>query len=568
MNIKGKYYRTIWLKDKSTVQIIDQRYLPHKFIIENLKSIDEVTTAIKDMHVRGAGLIGATAGYGMYLAVLTAPEENFNKYIKSASEKLIATRPTAINLSFAVKRQLSNLKLGKTLLEKIKIAKETAVKIADEDSQSCRKIGEHGLKIIEKISKKKKGPVNILTHCNAGWLAFVDYGSATAPIYLAHDKGIKVHVWVDETRPRNQGARLTAWELLNHGVPHKVIADNVGGHLMQHGMVDLVIVGSDRTTYTGDVANKIGTYLKALAAKDNRIPFYVALPSSTFDWKIRDGIKEIPIEERGSNEVKYIQGLCEGSIKEILLTPEKSLAVNFAFDVTPSRLVTGLITERGICKANQQSILKLYPKYKNMEEKGYVKFKCNWKKTKLSCNINKLNRWRTKLYKLELIGVNDNGIGFGNISQRIKEQKFIITGTGTGSLPILTKNHYTVVEECDIEHNKVTYKGPIKASSESMSHATIYKFLPNINAVIHVHNHAGWKKLLNKIPTTSTDAQYGTTKLAEEIKRLLEKTDLKKVRIFVTAGHPDGIFSFGRTIQEAEEVLLTALGIAEIDKRK
>jgi len=365
MNIKGKHYRTIWLKDKSTVQIIDQRYLPYQFIIEDLRSVDEVVTAIKDMHVRGAGLVGATAGYGMYLAILTAPKKNFNRYIKRASERLIATRPTTINLSFAVEKQLRNLELGKTLLDKIKITRETAAKIADEDAQSCRKIGEHGLKIIEKISKRKRGKtVNILTHCNAGWLAFVDYGSATAPIYLAHDKGIKVHVWVDETRPRNQGGKLTAWELLNHGVPHTVIADNVGGHLMQHGLVDLVIVGSDRTTYTGDVANKIGTYLKALAAKDNHIPFYVALPSSTFDWEIKDGIKQIPIEERGSYEVKYIEGLCQSSVKEVLLTPEKSPAVNYAFDVTPSRLVTGLITDRGICKANKQSVLKLYPEHK------------------------------------------------------------------------------------------------------------------------------------------------------------------------------------------------------------
>ena len=364
MKIKDKHYRTIWLKDKSTVQIIDQRYLPYKFIIEDLRSVNEVVTAIKDMHVRGAGLIGATAGYGMYLAVLTAPKRNFNRYIKKASEKLIATRPTAINLSFAIKRLLNSLEFGKTLLKKLKIVKETAARIADEDSESCRKIGEHGLKIIKKISKRKRSTVNILTHCNAGWLAFVDYGSATAPIYLAHDKGIKVHVWVDETRPRNQGAKLTAWELLNHEVPHTVIADNVGGHLMQHGMVDLVIVGSDRTTYTGDVANKIGTYLKALAAKDNNIPFYVALPSSTIDWKIKDGVKEIPIEKRNPNEIKYIEGLCEGLIKEVLLTPKKSPAVNFAFDVTPSRLVTGLITERGICKANRQSILKLYPEHK------------------------------------------------------------------------------------------------------------------------------------------------------------------------------------------------------------
>ncbi|HUW21480.1 MAG TPA: S-methyl-5-thioribose-1-phosphate isomerase [Candidatus Bathyarchaeia archaeon] len=366
MNIKGKHYRTIWLKDDKTVQIIDQRFLPHQFIIEELKDVDEVARAIKEMHVRGAGLIGATAGFGVYLAAITAPRKDFDRFLQLASKRLIATRPTAANLRWAVDRQLRNIALGKTVQEKIIIAKKNATEIADEDAMFCRRIGDYGLKIIKKISKKKKGPVNILTHCNAGWLAFVDYGSATAPIYRAFDSGIKVHVWVDETRPRNQGSRLTAWELQKHGVPYTVIADNVGGHLMQHGRVDLVIVGTDRTTYTGDVANKIGTYLKALAAKDNRIPFYVALPSSTFDWKIKDGVKDIPIEERGSEEVKYIQGLCEGSIKEVLLTPKESHTANYAFDVTPARLITGLITERGICKPNKQSILKLYPEFKKV----------------------------------------------------------------------------------------------------------------------------------------------------------------------------------------------------------
>jgi len=281
-----------------------------------------------------------------------------------AGEKLKATRPTAVNLSWAVGRQLETMKKGRSSEEKIKIAFETAKKIADEDSDCCKRLGEHGMEIIKKISEKKNGEVvNILTHCNAGWLAFVDYGSATAPIYAAYDKGIKVHVWVDETRPRNQGARITAWELGHHGVPHTVIADNVGGHLMQHGMVDLVIVGTDRTTFTGYVCNKIGTYLKALAAKDNGVPFYVALPSSSFDWKIRDGF-EIPIEQRGEDEVKYIQGLDEEEIRKVLLTPKQSPATNFAFDVTKPEYVTGLITERGICEANEENILKLFPEKK------------------------------------------------------------------------------------------------------------------------------------------------------------------------------------------------------------
>ncbi len=365
MKVAGKNYRTIWLKedDDEAIQIIDQRHLPHKFIIEDLYSVDEMAYAIKDMHVRGAGLIGAAAGYGMYLAALEAREKSsFDEDFHKSSLKLKASRPTAVNLEWAVNRQLEALVKGASPDEKIKIAKETAILIADEDAEFCNRIGKHGVSLIEEISKKKKGEVvNILTHCNAGWLAFVDYGSATAPIYEAFEKGINVHVWVDETRPRNQGASLTAWELLNHGIPHTVIADNTGGHLMQHGKVDLVITGSDRVTRAGDAANKIGTYLKALAAHDNKIPFYVALPSSSFDWNIRDGLKDIYIEERDPDEVKYIDGLCGEEIVKILLTPAESPALNYAFDVTPSRLITGLITERGICSADEKSILSLFP---------------------------------------------------------------------------------------------------------------------------------------------------------------------------------------------------------------
>ncbi len=365
MKAAGKHYRTIWLDEKNdtVVSIIDQRFLPHKFIIENITTVSEMISAIADMHVRGAGLIGAAAGYGMYLAALEAEEkEAFNNRLMKAATDLKASRPTAVNLEWAVNKQLSAISNAASIKEKIAATKHTAQLIADEDAEYCRRIGEHGLAIIEQISKNKKGEVvNILTHCNAGWLAFIDYGSATAAIYEAHKRGIKLHVWVDETRPRNQGASLTAWELLQEGVPHTVIADNTGGHLMQHSMVDMVITGADRVTRAGDAANKIGTYLKALAAFDNKIPFYVALPSSTFDWNISDGLKEIKIEERSSDEVKYIQGLCEGELKTILVTPLDSPAVNYGFDVTPSRLITGLITERGICRANEKSILELFP---------------------------------------------------------------------------------------------------------------------------------------------------------------------------------------------------------------
>jgi len=347
------------------VQLIDQRRLPHEFVIEDVGSVAQMAAAIKEMHVRGAGLIGAAAGYGMCLATLEASRApsagEFEASLAQAAEILKATRPTAVNLAWAVDRQMRAILAETTPEARIARARQTAQEIADEDAEYCRRIGEHGVKLIRRLHRKKGSTIHILTHCNAGWLAFVDFGSATAPIYAAHDAGIPVHVWVDETRPRNQGSKLTAWELGQHGVPHSVIADNAGGHLMQHGMVDLVIVGTDRTTFTGDVANKVGTYLKALAAKDNRVPFYVALPSSSFDWEMRDGLKEIPIEERGSEEVKYADGLLEGRRAEVLITPENSPAANYAFDVTPRRLVTGLITERGICKASEKGVLALFP---------------------------------------------------------------------------------------------------------------------------------------------------------------------------------------------------------------
>lgn len=365
MNVNGRPYRTIWLKedDSRIVQIIDQRNLPHEFNVEDIETVEQMALAISEMHVRGAGLIGASAGFGMYLAALAARDSaDFSVSLASSYERLKATRPTAVNLVWALDRQMVEISKAVSENDKIATALKTAQEIAEEDASFCRRLGEHGLPLIREISEAKNGePVNLLTHCNAGWLAFVDHGSATAPIYAAHDAGIPVHAYVDETRPRNQGARLTAWELGQHGVPHTVISDNVGGHLMQHGLVDMVITGTDRTAVSGDVANKIGTYLKALAAKDNNIPFYVALPSSTFDWEITDGVRDIPIEQRGDEEVKYAQGALDGSVQRVLLTPEASPAANYAFDVTPARLVTGLITERGVCEANEHSIRALFP---------------------------------------------------------------------------------------------------------------------------------------------------------------------------------------------------------------
>ncbi len=368
MLVDGKHHRTIWLSETEAglVHIIDQRKLPFAFEIADLRTTEDAARAIVEMYVRGAGLIGATAAAGMYLAAIEAAENqeaDFGKSIQDKADFLCAQRPTAVNLRWAVERSLEAMASQDLAEEKVRLAREMAQTVADEDAEFCRRIGEHGVELIREIHERTGETVNVLTHCNAGWLAFVDYGSATAPIYAAHDAGIPVHVWVDETRPRNQGARLTAWELGHHGVPHTVVADNVGGHLMQHGQVDLVITGTDRTTYTGDVANKIGTYLKALAAHDNGVPFCVALPSSTFDWEIRDGVKGIPIEQRGGEEVTVMSGvpLDGGEEQEFLIAARGSSAANFAFDVTPSRLVSKLITERGICDASEEGVRGLYP---------------------------------------------------------------------------------------------------------------------------------------------------------------------------------------------------------------
>jgi len=357
MRVSGQPYRTIWLEpdDPSVVRIIDQRALPHAWVLADLRTCRDGVVAIADMLVRGAPLIGATAAWSLYLAAREDPSDAF---LHQAGEALLAARPTAVNLHWAVER----MRTGYTEHDTVAAYRALAEKICDEDVAISRAMGEHGVALIEAISRRKDGaPVNVLTHCNAGWLATVDWGTATAPIYVARERGIDVHVWVDETRPRNQGAQLTAWELGQEGVPHTVVVDNAGGHLMQHGLVDLCIMGTDRTTRTGDVCNKIGTYLKALAAHDNGVPFYVALPSTTIDWTLRDGVAEIPIEERDAAEVTHVQGRSEHGVHTVQVTPDGSPAANYAFDVTPARLVTGLITERGICPASEAGLTKLFP---------------------------------------------------------------------------------------------------------------------------------------------------------------------------------------------------------------
>ena len=364
MKVDGKEMRPIWFdRATETVQVIDQRFLPHELIIEDLNSVDDVIRAIKEMYVRGAPLIGATGALGVYVSLVQKNNNGADdEYVKAECDRLKNARPTAMNLFWGVDRVRDEALKETDHDARVKVALAEALQVVEEEAVNCEKIGRHGLALIREISRKKNGqPVNILTHCNAGWLACVEYGTATAPIYTAFDNHIAVHVWVDETRPLNQGSRLTAWELGKHGVPHTVITDNAGGHLMQRGMVDLVIVGTDRTTRAGDVANKIGTYLKALAARDNNIPFYVALPSSTFDWDITDGLKDIPIEERNPDEIRYVQGLSNGKVQTVLVPPEMSPAANPAFDVTPARLVTGFITERGICRATEADIVALFP---------------------------------------------------------------------------------------------------------------------------------------------------------------------------------------------------------------
>jgi methylthioribose-1-phosphate isomerase len=363
MKIGNQHYESIWIdeNDPLAVKVIDQQKLPFFFEIKELRSVDDVFAAIENMTVRGAPLIGAAGAFGIYLATLEITHTtNIREHLSNAARYLISCRPTAVNLSWAVNYVMERLK-EESPASLTKTALDSAKEICDLEKENCRQIGKHGLKIIEAISKKKNGaPVNILTHCNAGWLACIDFGTATAPIYQAHEKGIPLHVWVDETRPRNQGAKLTAYELGQNGVSYTLIPDNSGGHLMQQKQVDIVIVGSDRTTKTGDVANKTGTYLKALAAFDNNIPFYCALPSTSIDFSISDGLKEIVIEERDPEEVTNVTGLAEGKIQSVRICPEDTVAANYGFDITPARLITGLITEKGICRATEKDIKAMF----------------------------------------------------------------------------------------------------------------------------------------------------------------------------------------------------------------
>ncbi len=620
MRVGSKNQRTLWLHPERSdvVCIIDQRHLPHAFVTAELRTVEDAYLAIRDMEVRGAPLIGVTAAYGMYLATLEAADaQHFDQAIEAAAAKLISARPTAVNLAWAVDAQLAAMRKVKSAEDKIRASFENANRLAEEDVENCRKIGAFGLTLIAELAKKNpERPVQILTHCNAGWLACIDWGTATSPIYQAFEAGIPIHVWVDETRPRNQGASLTAWELGQHGVPYTLITDNAGGHLMQSGKVDLVIVGTDRTTRSGDVANKIGTYLKALAAKDNSIPFYAAVPSSSIDWAMTSGVREIPIEERGADEVRYMTGLnAAGKMERVLIAPQDARISNYGFDVTPARLVTGLITEHGICAANESGLLKLFPEHIGRNptiparsrdfdnpvfagrdptiparsrdfdnpvfagrdptiparsrdfdnpvfagrDEGVIKFECRWQEAPplAMADLSEIISVRNELFTRGLIGVYPDGIGYGNLSVRSKPAPgFIISGTQTGPLSQAGTEHFTHVTAYNVAANRIECRGPLKASSESLTHAMIYETFPEIHAVIHVHSPALWKKLMHRVPTTSAEIPYGTPQMAQEIKRLAAETRLAQEGILVMAGHEDGVITMGKDLASARQILL------------
>jgi methylthioribose-1-phosphate isomerase len=569
MEVNGKHYRTIWVENKNPdiIHIIDQTKLPYEFVIKQIKNYKEMLTAIKDMEVRGAGLIGAAGAYGMYLATLEAPSgKGFNEFIQNAATQLKKSRPTAINLEWAVDIVYNAIKDVSSEHEKKDIALKTANQIADDDAEIGRQIGQNGLPLFEKISVEKNGEIiNILTHCNAGWLAFVDYGSALSPVYAAHKKGLKVHVWVDETRPRNQGAFLTAWELAKAGVPHTVITDNEGGLLMQKKMVDMVIVGSDRTTYTGDVANKIGTYLKALAAKDNNIPFYAAVYSSSFDWEISDGVKDIPIENRSDDEVRFISGIDNhGKISKVAIVPDESNVSNHAFDVTPARLVTAIITERGICNANKESIANLFPdKIKKNVNEGVIKFDFHCEDNKLIIPdkmFNQINPARNKLADLKLIGRYSDGLSYGNISIRLPgTDEFFISASDTGKIALTDREHYVKIISCNIEKNFCLYSGQGLPSSETLTHYIIYKMCKEANSVIHIHNKEIWQRLLGNVPTTPSSADYGTIDMVKSVENLFAEEVLQKSKLFVMHGHEEGVVCFGKSVEDAMKVIMECL---------
>ncbi len=601
MTLEVPSRRTIWLDEAGRLKTIDQRVLPHRFRIVELSDCAAVCEAVRNMTVRGAGLIGVAVAYGMWLAARehrSCSPDAFDLAVKRAAAALRGARPTAGNPARAVERQLAAMNKERTVADKVEAALRTAQAVADEDADFCNRIGRHGLRLIrESAARKQEGePVRILTHCNAGRLAFTEHGSALAPIYAAHREGISVHVWVDETRPRNQGAALTAWELAEYGVPYALIADNAGGHLMQHGLVDMVITGADRVTRCGDAANKIGTYLKALAARDNGIPFYVALPSSTFDFSMRDGVAEIPIEERDADEVRLLTGPTEdgspqgGPLVSVRVCAAGTPARNWGFDVTPARLITGLICERGICPATEEGILGLFPDRSipfpgtpdaapridttqiTAPTEGVIKFVARHRRLPLMQAVaeacpglagfaelfTELDTARDRLHERRLVGLSQQGVAYGNISIRLDGTIFLITGSGTGGIQHLGTEGYALVRETFPRDNSVVSLGPIPPSSEAMTHAAVYAARPDVHCVIHIHHASLFARLMKYGPATPPNAAYGTPELAHAV-GLLTASLPSAQGLFAAGGHEDGVFCCADSAASALGHLLEVL---------
>lgn len=567
MRVNGRHVRTIWRASSGHVAVLDQRALPHRLSVVEVATSSEMAEAIRDMTVRGAGLIGASAAWGMALAAREQEgSSDFEAAMAGAGRHLMATRPTARNLEWAVERMRRAL-ADVPRKDRVARAEACAQEITDEDASCCRRAGQYGLEWIRAVAKRKPGQViHVLTHCNAGWLAFVDYGSALAPVYAAAEEGLPVHVWVDETRPRNQGASLTAWELGQQGIPHTLIPDNAGGHLMQHGLVDLVITGADRVTAHGDVANKIGTYLKALAARDNKIPFVVVFPSSTLDWSLTDGVKEIPIEERGGDEVRQVTGWddARGTLASVRICPVETPAANYGFDVTPARLVSGLVTERGLAEANRSSLEALFAEEEISAAEGYIQFHCDHRPGPPLAHpqMAALLQARETLQQAGVLGVLPSGIGFGNVSVRTEASasascpsgRFLITASATGGIRPGTPDVMCEVDEADVATNSVRCHGPRPASSETLTHAAVYAARPDAGAVIHIHDRVLFHRLLGGgAPMTPPHARFGTVAMAEATGAVAAHG--AAAGCLAMTGHEDGVLAWAPDVAGAMAAL-------------
>jgi methylthioribose-1-phosphate isomerase len=563
MKVDGMHRRTIEGGPEG-VAIIDQTRLPFALVWRTLTTLDDAAHAIASMQVRGAPLIGATAAWGLALAARADPSLGA---LEAAGRTLAATRPTAINLKRVVDDVTRALR-EVPQADRARAAAEQAQAVCEAEVARSLAIGRHGLEVLRALHARLQRPLQVLTHCNAGWLATVDWGTALAPLYLAHQAGLPLHVWVDETRPRNQGASLTAWELGQEGVPHTLIVDNAGGLLMRQGKVDLCIVGTDRVALDGDVCNKVGTYLKALAAHDCGVPFWVAAPESSVDWALASG-DGVPIEERGAEEVTHLCGLDEeGALRRVRVTPAGVAVHNPGFDVTPARLVTGLLTERGPCAASREGLLGLFPERQAPTE-GVVRYRTRHAEAPLPLALQPvvevLDGWRARLKGLGLVGqdgVRYGGVGWGNVSARLEGERFLISGTQTGGLERTDARHYVVVDRCDdaAAGGEVWSRGPVAPSSEAMSHAALYAARPEARFVLHGHAPALWRRgQALGLPATPEGVEYGTVAMARAFREVLSAQPPGQPGVLVMGGHEDGVVSWGATAEDAGRVLLEAL---------